>query len=85
MGVSHPKSKRVEKMDQDIESNSHAYSISREYVSSTQTEDAELTLLYLNHNLEVNNMRDAMMEKYKDCLRFWRHMILPVRKNARKN
>lgn len=35
-----------------------------------------------NHFLEVFM---HMADDRKDCLRFWRHVILPVRKNARKN
>lgn len=52
-----------------IVSGSHAYSICREYISSTQKEDGELTLHYLRHNLEVSAMQDAIMEKYKDYRR----------------
>lgn len=57
--------------------------------------DTHLVNIYLKiHHKKVLTMDDLrylaesfmnMADDRKDCLRFWRHMILPVRKNARKN
>lgn len=52
-----------------IVSDAQAYSISKSYNPATQTEDAELTLHYLKHYLEVQSKQDEMMEKYKDYRR----------------